>query len=93
MAPRTVSATDAARGFGDLLAKVRYRRESFLIRKGKHVVAKLEPAGPGGITGAELARLWDRLPHLDATDARAFARDLRGAGKTIRQRLMDPWAR
>jgi hypothetical protein len=92
MASRIVSATDAARGFGELLARVRYRRESFLIRKGRVVVARLEPASSGGISGADLARLWDRLPHLAERDARAFERDLRAARRTIRQRLIDPWA-
>lgn len=92
VAARIVSATDAARGFGELLARVRYRRESFLIRKGRVVVARLEPAGSGGMSGADLARLWDRLPHLEEAEARAFERDLRAGRKAIRQRLTDPWA-
>lgn len=40
MEPETISATVAARRLGDLLSRIRYRGESFLIRRGRAVVAR-----------------------------------------------------
>jgi antitoxin (DNA-binding transcriptional repressor) of toxin-antitoxin stability system len=91
MKSELVSATDAARGFGDLLARVRYRRESFLIRRGKTVVAKLAPVEAAGISGADAARAWTRTPRLGKEDAKSFDKDLRRSRKAIKQ-PKDPWA-
>ena len=38
-----VSATDAARGFSDLLNRVHYRGESFDVMRGGQVVARIAP--------------------------------------------------
>lgn len=91
MKHEVVSATDAARGFGDLLARVRYRRESFLIRRGKTVVARLSPIESPGISGADAAKAWSRMPRLGAREAEALERDLRRGRKVIK-RPKDPWA-
>lgn len=40
----TITATEAARRFSDLLNRVRYRGESFLITRGGEEVAKLAAA-------------------------------------------------
>jgi antitoxin (DNA-binding transcriptional repressor) of toxin-antitoxin stability system len=39
-----VSATDLARNLADVLAKVRYRGQTFLVRKNGKVIARIEPA-------------------------------------------------
>jgi hypothetical protein len=44
------------RGFGDLLARARYRHTSFLIRREKTVVAKLAPVEAAGTSGADAAK-------------------------------------
>ncbi len=41
-----ISATTMARQLGDVLGRIRYRRESFIIERNGVVVAKLEPAEP-----------------------------------------------
>ncbi len=41
---KEISATDAARGFADLLDAVQHRGESFVIRRNGEIVARIEPA-------------------------------------------------
>jgi antitoxin (DNA-binding transcriptional repressor) of toxin-antitoxin stability system len=92
MSTTVVSASDAARHLGDLLARIRYRRETFLIRRGRTIVARLGPATAPPATGADLARRWREMPHLDTEDARAFERDLAAGRRTVRRATRDPWA-
>ncbi|MBI2892675.1 MAG: hypothetical protein HYY06_03925 [Deltaproteobacteria bacterium] len=91
MRPREVSATEAARSLGDLLARVRYRGEIFLIRRGKHIVASLGPSPVTGVTGRVLAERRSARRRMSAREAAGFARDV---GR-IRERLnvppKDPW--
>jgi antitoxin (DNA-binding transcriptional repressor) of toxin-antitoxin stability system len=42
-----ISATELARQLGDVLGRVRYRGESFVIQRNGIVVARLLPAPPG----------------------------------------------
>jgi antitoxin (DNA-binding transcriptional repressor) of toxin-antitoxin stability system len=41
---REISATDAARGFADMLDAVQHDGESFVIRRNGEIVARVEPA-------------------------------------------------
>ena len=93
MAGKEVTATEAARSFGDLLARVRYRGESFLIRRGKVVVARLGPPPPSGPTGSELAEWWRKRTRLDAAEAKALARDVTAARKVLNVPPKSPWPR
>ena len=50
-----ISATDAARGFADLLDAVQHRGETFVVRRNGRVVARIEPAtGADGLTVKKL---------------------------------------
>jgi antitoxin (DNA-binding transcriptional repressor) of toxin-antitoxin stability system len=40
---KEISATEAARGFSDILDAVEHRRQSFVVVRGGHAVARLEP--------------------------------------------------
>lgn len=62
---RRISATDAARNFSDLLNRVRYRGESFVIERNGEAVGELRPAAPAVFTGADLLRLMSSLPRVD----------------------------
>lgn len=42
----TVTATELARNLGDVLARVRYRRESFLVERNGRAVARVVPVAP-----------------------------------------------
>lgn len=58
---KEISATDAARGFADLLDAVQHRGESFVVRRNGHVVARIEPAA--GADGRTVKQLLASGPH------------------------------
>jgi antitoxin (DNA-binding transcriptional repressor) of toxin-antitoxin stability system len=63
--PRKVSATDAARNFSEILNRVRYRGESFLIERGGEVICEIRPTGTTRFTGRDLVALFKSLPPVD----------------------------
>lgn len=71
----TISVTEAARNFSDLINRVNYQGQTFLLTRGGKVVARL--AGTERIiTGAESAQLWQQRPRLDPEDAKQWEREL-----------------
>ena len=62
---RRVSATEAVRRFSDLLNRIRYRGETFVIERGGQTICELRPAAPTLFTGADLAALLRSLPPVD----------------------------
>lgn len=62
----TLSATQAARTFSDLLNRVRYRGEAFVIERGGEPVCEISPVKPLRFTGADLLVLLRSLPKPDA---------------------------
>jgi antitoxin (DNA-binding transcriptional repressor) of toxin-antitoxin stability system len=77
MAVKTITATDAARTFSDVLNQVRYQSAEFDIVRGKEVIARLVPAAPpGGVPLDRLDELVRSLPRLGAGEAELFARDI-----------------
>lgn len=67
---KEISATEAARGFADLLDAVEHRGESFVIRRNGEIVARIEPAQ--GAAGASVKALLSTGPR-----DRSWADDLR----------------
>lgn len=57
---KEISATEAARGFADLLDAVQHRGESFVIRRNGEIVARIEPAQ--GATGSSVKELLASVP-------------------------------
>jgi antitoxin (DNA-binding transcriptional repressor) of toxin-antitoxin stability system len=64
-AARRMSATEASRSFSELLNRVRYRGERFLIERGGVPIAELRPAAPTRFTGRDLVALLRSLPRVD----------------------------
>ena len=60
-----ISATAAARRFSDLLNRVYYKGEEFVIERGGQPICRIVPVQRKRFTGADLARLWPKLPKLD----------------------------
>jgi antitoxin (DNA-binding transcriptional repressor) of toxin-antitoxin stability system len=60
-----ISATEAARSFSDLMNRVRYRGESFVVERSGKPICEILPARPPKFTGAELAKLLRSLPKPD----------------------------
>jgi len=69
----SVTATEAARRFSDLLNRVRYRGDSFVIVRGGEAVARLSPAVDR--PRATVRSLFELLGSLDVPDP-DFADDL-----------------
>jgi antitoxin (DNA-binding transcriptional repressor) of toxin-antitoxin stability system len=86
---RTVTVTQAARNFSDLVSRVHYRRESALLVKGGRPMVRMEPAREG-LTGRQLADLWSSVRHLRPDEAERFARDL-DAARAEQPRLSSKW--
>jgi antitoxin (DNA-binding transcriptional repressor) of toxin-antitoxin stability system len=70
-----ISSTEAARNFGDCLARIKHRNETLVITKSNKPVAELRPitAEPRGTVG-DFLRLWKP----DVSDP-TFAADLERA--------------
>ena len=72
---QTLSVTEAARHFSDVINRVYYQQQSYLLTRGGVVVAKLTTAGKS-LTGAELAQRWAKVPLLDPEDAARWEEEL-----------------
>jgi len=75
-----ITATDLARRIGDVLGRVRYRGDKFLVERNGHPVARIVPVGPiptasvgdalrawrgGRDADPELADILERVGKLD----------------------------
>jgi antitoxin (DNA-binding transcriptional repressor) of toxin-antitoxin stability system len=60
-----ISATEAVRAFSELMNRVRYRGESFVVERGGKPICEILPARPPSFSGAELANLLRSLPKPD----------------------------
>ena len=70
----TLTVTEAARNFSELVNRIRYQREEATLLKGGRPVARMSPV-PAGAIGAELARLWPTLPKLGEKEAARWEAD------------------
>ncbi len=68
-----ISATKAARIFSDLLNRVRYRGETFVIERGGEPVGRLTPPAPRTCTLAELVQALRAGPKPEAAYGRTLA--------------------
>ncbi len=84
-----ISATDAARTLSDLLNRVRYRGESFVVERGGEVVCRIVPAGPRRCTVADLVRVLKSAPRPDAD----FFTTVGKLSKTQPKLPRGPWGR
>ena len=62
---RVVSATQAARSFSELLDRVCYRGENFVIERGGELVCEMSRVKPPHFTGADFLSLIRSLPKPD----------------------------
>lgn len=82
-----ITATELARSVGDVLGKVRYRRDTFIIERNGEPVARLTPwPADEGTTVAEALRAW-----VSEEADPAFADDLERVNRADRP-PRDPWA-
>lgn len=84
-----ISATQAARTFSDLLNRVRYRGEEFVIERGGEPICTISPVKPQPCTGADIVALLRSLPKPDA----AFWDAVEDATKQYSKLPKSPWER
>jgi antitoxin (DNA-binding transcriptional repressor) of toxin-antitoxin stability system len=87
---RTLSVTEAARRFADVVNRAFYRHETTVLLKNGVPVAYVAPMAPRGIPATELAHRWPLLPRLSIADATDLAADLT-AMRADRAVPADPW--
>jgi hypothetical protein len=88
-AARRLSATEAARSFSELLNRVRYRGERFVIERGGVAIGELRPVAPVRFTGGDLLALLRSLPPVD----HAFFDAVEEATRRQPQVPETPWER
>jgi hypothetical protein len=82
-----ITATELARSLGDVLGRVRFRHDVFLVERNGDVVARIEPAPGASVTTlAELVRAWKDAGPVDP----GFADDLELVG-AMDEPPDDPW--
>lgn len=88
-AARRVSATEAARNFSELMNRIRYRGETFVVTRGGDPICELRPVAATRFTGADLVTLVRSLPEVDGEYLDAVEEAVRS-----QPALPDsPWAR
>jgi prevent-host-death family protein len=89
---KTLTVTEAARNFSDVVNKVFYRGESMELTRGGKVVARLVPAGAIETpTGREVLAGWKTLPHLSGEEAEAFATEIEKGRQSLNQIPTNKW--
>ena len=77
MASKSITATEAARNFSDVLNQVRYQGAEFDIVRGKEVMARIVPAAPSrGVPISQLNALVRAWPRRGTREAESFAKDI-----------------
>jgi prevent-host-death family protein len=89
-AVRKISATEAARSFSDVVARVRYQGEQFVVEKGGEPVCMISPVREGRSaksTIGDFLRVLEELPPVDEAYRKTVRELQRRQGKTPRS----PW--
>jgi antitoxin (DNA-binding transcriptional repressor) of toxin-antitoxin stability system len=85
-----LSATEAVRTFSDVLNRIRYRGEEFVVERAGEAICRMTPAAPAkALTLRDLASLLRELPQPDA----GYASDVRKASRSQGRRPRSPWGR
>jgi antitoxin (DNA-binding transcriptional repressor) of toxin-antitoxin stability system len=85
-----VSATDAVRAFSDLLNRIRYRGEEFVVERAGEPICRMTPAAPAKtLTVRDLAALLREMPKPDA----GYASDVRRAARSQGRPPRSSWGR
>ena len=84
-----ITATEAARRFSDLINRVLYRGEVFIVERGGEPVCRIVPAGAVGFKLRDLKQLWKTIPKPDP----AFWDALEEINRTQPPVPESPWER
>jgi prevent-host-death family protein len=88
----TLTVTEAARSFADIVNRAFYRGERFVLTKGGTPVAELVPlAETRVVTAAQLREALRDMPHLGPDEAASFASDLDELREGVSRLGEGPW--
>ena len=88
-----LTVTEAVRNFSEILGRVRFKGERFILLRGGKPVAELGPTDAAApVRLGELTEILEALPHLEPADAEGFARDVESGRDAIGRGLPAPWA-
>jgi prevent-host-death family protein len=82
-----ISATEAARGFSELLNRVLYRGDEFVIVRGGEPVGRLCPVAPTRFTLSDLVELLRSIPH----PGEDYLKDIEQINKRQPRLPKSPW--
>jgi prevent-host-death family protein len=83
----SISATELARRLGDVLGRIRYRGDSFIVERNGEPIARITPIATGGAaTALEGLRAWREAAPPDSK----LARDLERINRADRPPA-NPW--
>ncbi len=87
-----LTVTETARNFSEILSRVRFKGERFVLLRGGKPVAELGPTDAAlPVRLGELSEILNALPHLEPGDAEQFARDLESGIEAIGTTPPAPW--
>ncbi len=90
MRPRRISAAKAARSFSEILNRVKYRGESFIVERNREPICRIEPVRRRKpLTTDNFAEFWKSLPRPDDK----FADDLEEIHNMFRELPRSAWER
>ncbi len=70
---KLITVTDLVRSFSDIVGRVYYQRETFDIKKGANIVARLSPAkATYTVSIKDLNDFFYNTPHLNQSDIKEF---------------------
>lgn len=82
--PTRLTVTEAVKNFSEILGRVRFKGERFVLVKGGKPIAELRPTDAAATASlGELAAMLEALSHLEREDADQFALDLESGLKVI----------
>ena len=89
-----LSATEASHTFSEVLNRVYYQGQTFEIKRGKEIVARIVPVTTPEnkkiSSVMELNDFFNRLPSLDVEDATKFSEDIKDI-RTSDKGKIEPW--
>jgi antitoxin (DNA-binding transcriptional repressor) of toxin-antitoxin stability system len=89
---RRLTVTEAVRNFSELIGRVRFKGERFILVKGGKPVAELGPTDAAVPTRlGELAEILESLPHVEPEDTERFAIDLEASRSAVGRVPAVPW--
>ncbi|MDR0774748.1 MAG: antitoxin [Rickettsia sp.] len=75
--PKVITVTEMVRSFSDIVGQVQYRGETFNIKKGGNIVARIMPVKASNtIAIKDLNEFFRNGPHLDKDDIDEFEKDI-----------------